>query len=96
MTGFVSENVCLQDKVPPSSTETDVSNPEPVKREISRSVSESDDGESEKGVEFDPDAIIQAAKPEHADMKPKLSGRKLVEMPMQRKGGELSSLCSIM
>ena len=75
---------------------TDVSNPEPVKREISRSVSESDDGESEKGVEFDPDAIIQAAKPEHADMKPKLSGRKLVEMPMQRKGGELSSLCSIM
>ena len=28
MTEFVSENVCLQDKVPPSSTETDVSNPE--------------------------------------------------------------------
>ena len=42
------------------------------RKEISRSVSESDDGESERGAEFDQDAIVQAAKPEHADLKPKL------------------------
>lgn len=66
------------------------------KRDISRSVSESDDGENEKGAEFDPDSIIQPAKPEHEELKPKLKGRKLVDMPMQRKGGELSSLCAIM
>lgn len=66
------------------------------RKEISRSVSESDDGESERGAEFDQDAIVQAAKPEHADLKPKLKDRKLVEMPMQKKGSELSSLCSIM
>jgi hypothetical protein len=66
------------------------------RQESTRSVSESDDGESEKGVEFDPDSIVQPSIPEHADLKPKLKGRKLVEMPMQRKGDELSSLCSIM
>ena len=66
------------------------------RQESTRSVSESDDGESEKGAEFDPDSIVQPSIPEHADLKPKLKGRKLVEMPMQRKGGELSSLCSIM
>ena len=66
------------------------------KRDISRTVSESDDGENEKGAEFDPDSIIQPAKPEHEELKPKLKGRKLVDMPMQRKGGELSSLCAIM
>jgi hypothetical protein len=61
-----------------------------------RSISESDDGENEKETEFDPDAIVQPPIPEQLDLKPKLIGRRLVEMPMQNKGGELSSLCSIM
>ena len=74
----------------------DAAKEESGKREISRSVSESDDGENEKGAEFDQDSIIQPAKPEHEELKPKLKGRKLVDMPMQRKGGELSSLCAIM
>ena len=64
--------------------------------ESTRSVSESEEGESERGSEFDPDAVIQHADPEQEDMKPKLKGRKLAEMPMQRKGGDVSSLCSIM
>ena len=74
----------------------DAAKEESGKRDISRSISESDDGENEKGAEFDPDSIIQPAKPEHEELKPKLKGRKLVDMPMQRKGGELSSLCAIM
>ena len=74
----------------------DAAKEESEKREMSRSVSESDDCENEKGAEFDQDSIIQHAKSEQAELKPKLKGRKLVEMPMQRKGGELSSLCSIM
>ena len=70
--------------------------PETERNENARSVSESDDGEFDKGAEFDPDAIVQDASPEQVDSKPKLKGRTMAELPMQRKGGELSSLCSIM
>ena len=64
-----------------------------------RSTSESEDGEGDvatRDSDFDPDAIVQPAIPEHLDLKPKLKGRKMVDMPMQRKDDELSGLCSIM
>ena len=70
--------------------------PQLERLESTRSVSESEEGEGEIGSEFDPDAVIQHADPEQVDMKPKLKGRKMAEMPMQRKGGDVSSLCSIM
>jgi hypothetical protein len=66
------------------------------RQESTRSVSESDDADNEKGAEFDPEAIVQPSVPEQADLKPKLKGRVFAEMPVQKKGGELSSLCSIM
>ena len=46
--------------------------------------------------EFDADAIVQEARPELEDYKPKLKGRKFDVLPMQNKDTELSSLCSIM
>ena len=46
--------------------------------------------------EYDPDAIIQEAKPEQLELKPRLKDKKLVLMPPQNKGSDLSGLCSIM
>jgi hypothetical protein len=46
--------------------------------------------------DLDPEAIIQPTKYENAETKPKLAGRKLVEMPMMEKGSDVSGLCSIM
>ncbi len=46
--------------------------------------------------EFDADAVVQPAKPEQAEMKPKFNGRTLTVMPPQKKDSEISGLCSIM
>ena len=46
--------------------------------------------------DLDPEGIVQPPKYESAEPKPKLVGRKLVEMPMKDKGSDVSGLCSIM
>ncbi len=63
-------------------------------------VSNSSDAETgsnpSENSEMDPEGIIQPPKFEAAEPKPKLVGRKLVEMPPQMKGTDTSGLCSIM
>ncbi len=63
-------------------------------------VSNSSDVESgtnpSENSEMDSEGIIQPPKFEAAEPKPKLAGRKLVEMPPQMKGTDISGLCCIM
>ena len=51
---------------------------------------------SEETSEMDPEAFVQPPKFADAETKPKLVGRKFVEMPPQMKGVDTSGLCSIM
>ena len=63
-------------------------------------VSNSSDAESgsnpSENSDMDPEGIVQPPKFEAAEPKPKLVGRKLVEMPPQMKGTDTSGLCCIM
>ena len=63
------------------------------RRESTVSTSES---ESASSSEFDADAVVQEARPELAERKPKLKGRALTVLPAQNKDSEMSGLCSIM